>query len=266
MPKITKQLAAVAVLIVSLLAAGIASASAPTSPYLGHAPAGLVASDNVYSSVPHARGAVLLVHGGAWVFTGPNTLLTSDAAWWQAHGFSTYDVDYRGGSDALADVVAAYDHLRSAVHVPICVMGDSAGGTMALLLAVERPSVACVITEGAVSDIATMPANFVASMDEVIPGHIESFSPVHYAARIHCPVLMAGSSVDPTVPEVPQLGEMKAARPRTQTLLLAGAPSNDWDTNFTHASVTDSALASFRSASLMLALSGVYGASDHQAR
>lgn len=237
---------------IAILACGLALATT--------AHAGIVQRDNVVTMpAGHPRGIVMLIHGGAFVFTGPSTLLTTEAAWWNAHGYIAYDVDYRGGVESLTDVVAAYDRIHEATNgAAICVSGDSAGGTLALLLAIERPSVACVITQGAIADQDTMPASFRDEMVTVLPGHLHQFSPVDYAAKLTVPVLMGGSTADTTVPESAQLGEMKSARPRTHTMLLAGAPTPDaFDTNFTHANVTAAALARFHRDELRLVASSI---------
>ncbi len=85
----------------------------------------------------------------------------------------------------------------------------------------------------------------------MFPGHLWAFSPVREAGLIRQPLLMAGSSWDRVVPERRQMGEMKAARPRTQTMLLAGARTSG-TINFIHANVTASALERFRRAAIGL--------------
>jgi hypothetical protein len=229
----------------AVVAAGLEAGTGPASagPYLGHAPTGVVAADNVLQRpAGKPKGAVMLIHGGSLVLVGRRYLLTSEAAGWRRLGYITYDVDYRAGLDSLADVVAAYDYLRTRIDVPICVTGDSSGGSLALLLVVERPSVRCVWTEGAIADELTMPASFE-QMERTwaLPGHMRAFSPVQYGRRIDVPVLMGGAVDDPIVPERAQMTEMHAADPTVRTMLLAaGAPAAHDD--FTHANVTHAAL------------------------
>jgi alpha/beta superfamily hydrolase len=231
------------------------SAQAGTGLYDGHPPAGRVASDNLLTTPSgRLRGVAMLIHGRAWVFVGQKTLAASEAEWFTQHGWATYDVDYRAGWDSLTDVIAAYDHLRRLVghRAKICVQGESAGGTLAMLLAASRPSVSCVISEGGIADITALPRVASDAVNKyVFPGHLWQFSPVRIARQIRQPLLMAGASDDQVVPERQQLGEMRHVRPATETMLLAGAPTLGLG-NFVHASVTTRALASFRRAELAL--------------
>lgn len=239
-----------------LAAAPSFASSRLLGPYSGHAPVGIISPNNALQT-PEGRpkGVMMIIHGGGWTLVGKQYLDTSDAYWWRTRGYTTYDIDYRGGLDSLADVIAAYDHLRSRfARATICVQGLSAGGTLALLLAAERPSVACVITEGGISDITTMPDPFRTQVNEwALPGHLWSFSPVREARLIHQPVLMGGSTIDKVIPEYQQLAEMRTARPQTTTMLLQGKPSIAGQLpNFVHAGVTPDALHRFLVASLWL--------------
>jgi acetyl esterase/lipase len=221
------------------------------SPYGAHPPRGRVAQDNILNVPAHARGVVMLIHGGAWVFTGPRTLERGQEGWFQAHGWGTYDVDYRGGWPALADVLAGYRHLRKleGPRTPICLQGQSAGATMAMLVAAARRSVACVISEAAITDLTTLPKRERHLLNKyVFPNHLWAFSPVRVASAIHAPLLMAGAGTDKVVPERRQMAEMRRARPGTVTMLLRGEHSQAWKTNFPHASVTPRALRRFRHA------------------
>jgi acetyl esterase/lipase len=237
----------------ALATAGTRPAHRPStaSPYGAHPPRGRVARDNILTVPAHARGIVMLIHGGAWVFVGPKTLERGQEGWFQAHGWGTYDVDYRGGWPSLADVLAAYRHLRrvEGPDMPICLQGQSAGATMAMLVAAARPSVACVISEAGITDLTTLPKRERHLLNKyVFPHHLWAFSPVRVASAIHAPLLMAGASTDQVVPERPQMAEMRRARPGTVTMLLRGAHSQAWKTNFPHSSVTRRALRRFRHA------------------
>ena len=95
-------------------------------------------------TAPHGRpaGVVLVIHGGAWRAAGPRTVALMDArartfAGW---GWAAAVVDYRAFADAPGDVVRAYDAARERYPgLPICAYGESAGGHLALMLAVRRP-------------------------------------------------------------------------------------------------------------------------------
>src|SRR3954452_7737199 len=92
-------------------------------------------------TAPHGRpaGIVLVIHGGAWRAAGPRTVALMDArarsfAGW---GWAGAAGDYRPFADSPGDVVRAYDAVRGRYpNLPICAYGESAGGHLALMLAV----------------------------------------------------------------------------------------------------------------------------------
>ena len=90
-------------------------------------------------------GSVLMLHGGAFVTSSPRTHRVLAAQLAAAAGVPVVVPDYRLAPEhphpaAVDDVVAAYDEL--AERGPVAVVGDSAGGTLALLLARVRQPVA----------------------------------------------------------------------------------------------------------------------------
>jgi acetyl esterase/lipase len=220
-----------AVLAASLVLATSASAHRIVLPALPH---GVVAADNqVTRPAHHPRGWILLIHGGGWQVTGPQTLSTSLAAWLNRNGWAVYDIDYRPGIDSYSDSLAAYDRLRGTEgpQTPICILGQSAGATIALWIAAERHDVTCVLSEGAVTDLrayaadpdvvhAWLLANFISP---TFGAYLWRYSPARVAPLIRCPVLATGSSTgDQLVPETKQLSELAAANPRVRTTLLPG--------------------------------------------
>lgn len=217
-------------------------------------------------------GWVLVIHGGGWQAVGKSAVksVRANAAFFRAHGWGTYNIDYRKGIRSLPDVLSAYDALRRNVvgpRVPICVWGGSAGGNLALLLAARRKRVACVITEGAPTDLTrftsepaygTSPEagpNFIKQTGILpsfggSPQSLWRWSPVRVARHIRARLLLGASSTDPYVPQQ-QMAEMQYARPaNTTTMLLPGSSATP--TNFTHASITPSALACWHQAELRL--------------
>jgi hypothetical protein len=87
----------------------------------------------------------------------------------------------------------------------------------------------------------------------VFHGQLWEFSPVRVAPYIRGTLLCAGSSFDQVIPQQVQLAAIRAARPHTLTMLLAGAPtpggpSFSHPANFVHASVTAAARRRFRTA------------------
>jgi acetyl esterase/lipase len=218
-------------------------------------PHGVVAADNqVTRPAGHPRGWILLIHGGGWQVTGPQSLAPSYAAWLNANGWAVYDIDYRPGIDSYSDSLAAYDRLRGTEgpQTPICIVGSSAGATIALWIAAERSDVTCVLSEGAVTDLRAYASDSDPTHSWLLGKFIRTtfgtqlwrYSPARVAPLIRCPVLAAGASTDLLVSETRQLSELAAANPRVQTTLVPGvAPAG---MNFTHATVSEATLAVYQ--------------------
>jgi acetyl esterase/lipase len=257
--RLRRLVAAVAVIALALVSAASAQAHLAPGLFGGHPPGGVVASDNTLS-LPQGtpRGFVIVIHGGGWVLTGPTALAqeSGTVSWLERLGWGVYNVDYRGGWLSVVDVVAAYHHLRTLYpKAPMCALGQSAGGQLAMLLAASRPSLRCVISEAGVTDLSAIPDNepLHLLLEHVFHGRLWQFSPVRLASEIHGVMLCAGSSFDRLVPEPVQLGAIRRARPSTITMLLPGAPtpggpSFNHPPNFVHASITHSALRRFNRA------------------
>jgi acetyl esterase/lipase len=244
---------------------GTAQAALAPGLYDGHAPKGRIAADNLLTAVPGAHGVIMVVHGGGWVLVGPQALDIGQAAWFNANGYSSYDVDYRPGADSLVDVVAAYDRLRRELGAAteICAYGASVGGQLVELLAASRPSLDCVLSQAGVEDVRAIPhqcayghvCGFLTKGARWAWGSaLWQFSPVRLARYISQPFLAAGSSFDRLIDERDQLAEMKRVRPATETMLLPGAarPPAGLNENFVHASVTAPALSRYDRAVLRL--------------
>ena len=99
---------------------------------------------------------MLLVHGGGWSAYGSGHVaaLRSDADRWRARGWRTVNLSYRPCELAINDVIWFYDRARSlwGSGLPYCVLGASAGGNLALMLAAKRNSVSCVVNQAGVTD------------------------------------------------------------------------------------------------------------------
>ena len=84
--------------------------------------------------------AVLLLHGGGFLIGSPHTHRVLAAHVAAACGAPVFTLDYRLAPEhpfpaALDDAAAAYDELSA--HSAVSVVGDSAGGALALLLAMR---------------------------------------------------------------------------------------------------------------------------------
>jgi acetyl esterase/lipase len=106
-----------------------------------------------------AKGVMLIIHGGGWSTVGPAVVAWSraDANSWRARGWSTVNLDYRACALSVDDVNWFYDTVESqSGGLPVCASGYSAGGHLAILLAAERPNLACAIGRGGAYDLTTL--------------------------------------------------------------------------------------------------------------
>lgn len=184
-----------------------------------------------------SKGTIIAIHGGAWVWTGAQYLRAEDAdvERWRARGWSTVNIDYRGGMDSIPDVIDFYDAVRASrsPNKPVGTIGSSAGGHLALMIAAKRhPDF--TISQGGPTDLNTLPPDFRANVAFLVGGeaNLLRYSPVSYADSISGQVLVAGAKADPVVP-IGQAREMKRARPDDTTKLELDAG----DTPFIHANV-----------------------------
>jgi len=111
---------------------------APSGAYAGQAPVGYM----------------IVIHGGAWYANGVGAVASvrGNADEWRNRGWQTLNIDYRACDQSILDVLTAYDRLVAQVPdantKPVCALGASAGGHLALELAVWRPNVKCVVSMG----------------------------------------------------------------------------------------------------------------------
>ncbi|EDT03523.1 alpha/beta hydrolase fold domain-containing protein [Burkholderia ambifaria] len=113
-----------------------------------------------------AGGAILYLHGGAFCLGGPHTHRGVTTRLATEAGLPVWVPDYRLAPEhpspaALDDALAAYDALRALGYAPhrIAIAGDSAGGALALALAIalrERgePAAAALLLISPVTDPA----------------------------------------------------------------------------------------------------------------
>jgi acetyl esterase/lipase len=175
---------------------------------------------------PTAR--ILLIHGGSWYRVGPRAVarIAADAPRLRAWGYATEVVRYRARRHAFPDVLAAYDRLRRRVgaRMPICAYGSSAGAQMALMLAIRRPEVACVISQAAPTELESLPRPLRRRARDAFGRHLVRWSPASY--RLFTPALLEQAVSDGVVP-FGEMGAMHREAPRSRTVVLA-AGSAQW--------------------------------------
>jgi acetyl esterase/lipase len=153
--------------------------------------------------VAHPAAWVIVIHAGGWrlVGRGMTGLEQPEVDRLNAWGYGTLNIDYRRGARGLADVLRFYDLLRKRVGrgTPICLDGSSAGGHLALMAALRRPSAACVITRAAPTLLDRLHGSLLRDAHRFFDPHggLAHWSPARY--RLACPALIAHGTDDPYV-------------------------------------------------------------------
>jgi len=202
------------------------------------------------------NGVVITIHGGGWVHTGADMLALENkpAAIYRRAGWAVLNVDYRPGRDSITDVVSFYDQARKATgpSTPICASGQSAGGHLALLLAVQRPRLACAITEAGPATLTPIMAGgsspeTAAAARSVFSGPGgAALSPALGLRGYNGRVLAAYSTGDTVIPAGPQVAALR--RLGIHSTLMPGAacqPTSSPATVWVHVCSTASAIHSW---------------------
>jgi acetyl esterase/lipase len=103
------------------------------------------------------KGVLILLHGGGWFSNGGGAAqaLRGEADRWRARGWRTVNASYRPCGLTVIDALSLYDRVREAYGAtrPICTLGQSAGGHLALMVADRRPGgVSCVVDQAGPTD------------------------------------------------------------------------------------------------------------------
>lgn len=212
-----------------------------------------------------AEGVVITLHRGAWAGTGRQAAATehADAHAWLRRRWLVVNSSYRPGTAGLADVLSAYRRVAAAVRgtLPICMVGASAGGNLALLAATRLPDVGCVVAEAAPTDLVNISSQAAydpnaeggaspvgptyvhdAAVQALGADNLRRFSPLFVAHLIKARVLLAEAERDPLIP-AQQLSDL-CARLRSRCVRrvqLAPGPLN-----FVHGRVSRAALSRYR--------------------
>lgn len=212
---------------------------------------------------------MMLIHGGGWYTVGVEAMRTERraAALWADAGWATVSIDYRACGKSRPDALLFYDLVRARFGpVPICLTGESAGGQLALMIAADRPDVACVLVQGTPTDFMTIAGEgrrearaggsapelrkgsaFVGGVARAAfgAGALKAQSPVSRAADIRARVLIGTASGDPVIPYEQadeMFGAMRNADPNAYVDVprLAAGP-----VLWTHGLVTQAAVDDF---------------------
>lgn len=184
----------------------------------------------------------MLIHGGGWrgIDRTAYAQEVARAQTFERLGYATLTIDYRAGVAGLADADRYYAQARRRFGaLPICAYGESAGGHIALTLAVRHPDLACAISLAGPTDLAALPVepgaklvtNF--ALDAFGANRLAEYSPALHADSIRARLLVVAAANDPLVP-VEQAWLMTRAHPATRTIIL---PAGDLAGEFVHGPV-----------------------------
>jgi dienelactone hydrolase len=153
------------------------------------------------------RLAVMVIHGNGWIGPDPELIRkTANTEMWHHQGWAIMIPEFQAGASGLEDLVADHDDLRRRYpRTPICLFGYSAGAHLALMLAVRRPDVRCVISEAGPTDLralsTTDPVNvYPLAVSAFGEGNLAEWSPIRFADKIHASVFQVAARNDPVVP------------------------------------------------------------------
>lgn len=218
-------------------------------------PQAFAANEPYYEYIQPAgkmRGVALIIHGGAWGMSGPETvnnpIIRREASVVRSAGFASMNIDYRNGLDGFQDITTFYHKARTiAGSRPVCAVGTSAGGYWALELALKR-KIDCVITQGAPTDLTSLEgpvyaaaiktfADGVAS-PEAVNSELWKWSPLRNANQLP-PSLISNAQNDEVV-DSDQGRALKGIANIDVQILEPGTA------HFTHSPVTQAGLKKFR--------------------
>ena len=109
-------------------------------------------------AVPRPRPIVVLVPGSGFRGSGEHgdARLSIPTRTWRRWGFRTAVAVYRPGAAGLRDVINTLRMVAGAAPTaPLCVYGESSGGTWALVAAADFRAVGCVVAAAAPTDQET---------------------------------------------------------------------------------------------------------------
>jgi dienelactone hydrolase len=143
----------------------------------------------------------------------------------QSLGLETFTVNYRGGAQGINDVENLYLQARRQVGsaVPVCAAGVSAGGHIALMLAVRFHDLACVLDLAGPTDLSLLKRGSTVASQIVErafgTASLAQLSPALQAHSIRAKLLLLYAQSDRLVP-VDQGYAIQRADPNAQLIVL----------------------------------------------
>src|SRR3954463_9506271 len=160
------------------------------------------------------KGVMLIFSGGAWLASPPDEVAQTShyRERYAKLGWLAVDVGYRPrGQQGFVDVTRAYDKAkRDHPGLPICAVGESSGGHLALMLAIARP-LDCVEPVDAPTDLTKgLPKMLTLTANAVFDKRLARWSPALRANEIKAKkVLIVEAAGDQIVPPA-QAKKLKA--------------------------------------------------------
>ena len=182
---------------------------------------------------------MLMIHGGAWLDGRGDArkMYASDSLAFRAQGWRVVNISYSPGPSAKADprpmmrdVVAFYDQIRRAYTGPVCAYGDSAGGYLAAMLAIYRPSLNCAVLNAAPLDLPslhTLPelVPYVQATFGTNPSMLAQWSPARdWRAGVDHTAIFASAAADDQIVPPQQLEMFHATDPSADVAVLQSGP------------------------------------------
>jgi dipeptidyl aminopeptidase/acylaminoacyl peptidase len=175
---------------------------------------------------------MMLLHGGGWQRSDSGyEEQKANAKVVQEQGYATVAVGYDAGAKGFQQVVDVYKAARQRYpDLPICAVGISAGGNLALNLATREPDLDCVVGLSAPTDLTTIARQdpkgqeaYKAAVTAFGKDALVRFSPARHADSIRAKVLLIAADTDPIVPAA-QSRELAQALPGAQLVDLSPGP------------------------------------------
>jgi dipeptidyl aminopeptidase/acylaminoacyl peptidase len=175
---------------------------------------------------------LIFIHGGGWAGFNPSALRleVSNSVPYRRAGYATLSVDYPAGTRGIETVEHLYREARARVgSLPICAIGVSAGGQIALMLAVTHPDLRCVIAEAAPTDLPALarePGGATAyriAAAELGAKNLARFSPALHLGSIKARLLLVYAADDPLIPTVQGMAMTRV--PNAKLIVLPPGPA-----------------------------------------